>query len=156
MRAAVPDRNAYLHLPVCAALLTWVVTAGAWAEEGPGPEKLLLKDFHPQSVYRIPQTNVAKARYPVIDMHAHVYARTPERIAEWIRMMDETGVQKAIVLSTATGKEFDKVYALYAKYPERFEVWGTRARGCSTASPRPGACTSMTRVWTRCWRNARS
>jgi predicted TIM-barrel fold metal-dependent hydrolase len=123
MRAAVPERRKCLYLSVGVVLLTWVVTAGAWAEEGPSPEKLLLKDFHPQSVYRVPQTQVSKARYPAIDMHAHVYARTPERVAEWVRMMDEAGVQKAIVLTTATGQEFDKVYALYAKYPDRFEVW---------------------------------
>jgi predicted TIM-barrel fold metal-dependent hydrolase len=112
-------------LPLCAgvALVTGFVAVCAWAQEGPAPEKLLLKDFRPQSVYRVPQTMVAKAKYPAIDMHAHIYARTPERVAEWVRMMDETGVQKAIVMTMATGKEFDKVYALYAKYPERFEVW---------------------------------
>ena len=38
-------------------------------------------------------------------------------------MMDETGVRKVIVLTMATGPEFDKIYALYAKYPDRFEVW---------------------------------
>jgi predicted TIM-barrel fold metal-dependent hydrolase len=123
MRAAVPDRNVCLHLPVYAALLTWAVTACAWGEESPAPEKLLLKDFHPQSVYRVPETKVSKARSPAIDMHAHVYARTPERVAEWVRMMDETGVQKAIILSAATGEQFDKIHALYAKYPDRFEVW---------------------------------
>ncbi len=123
MRAAVPDRNVCLHLSACVMLLTWVVAACAWAEEGPAPEKLLLKDFRPQSVYRVPQTQVPKAKYPAIDMHAHVYANTPERIAAWVRMMDETGVQKAIVMAGSTGKEFDKTYALYAKYPDRFEVW---------------------------------
>jgi predicted TIM-barrel fold metal-dependent hydrolase len=123
MRAGVPDRSVCLRLPVCIVLLMGVVTAGAWAEEGPAPEKLLLKDFHPQSVYRVPQTNVFKARYPAIDMHAHVYARTPERVAEWVRLMDETGVQKVIILTMATGAQFDKIHALYAKYPDRFEVW---------------------------------
>ncbi len=93
------------------------------ADQKPMPETLLLKDFHPQNVYQIPQTAVAKAKYPAIDMHAHVYARTPEQVDRWVRMMDETGVAKAVVLTTATGQEFDKVYALYAKYRERFEVW---------------------------------
>jgi predicted TIM-barrel fold metal-dependent hydrolase len=93
------------------------------ADEPASPEKLLLKDFRPKSVYRIPETMVQKAKYPAIDMHAHVYAKTPEQIAEWIRGMDQAGVEKAIVLSGATGKEFDKVYAMYAKYPDRFEVW---------------------------------
>ncbi len=33
------------------------------------PETLLLKDYHPQSIYNIPQTTVKKAKYPAIDMH---------------------------------------------------------------------------------------
>jgi predicted TIM-barrel fold metal-dependent hydrolase len=56
-------------------------------------------------------------------MHTHDYAKTPEQVAEWIRTMDESGVEKAIVLTMAVGKEFDDVYAKYAKYPDRFEVW---------------------------------
>lgn len=112
---------------VCLCVLVSLISAGAvpgWtAEPKADPEKLLLKDFHPQSVYQIPQTTVAKAKYPVIDMHAHVYARTPEQVANWVRMMDEAGVQKAIVMTMATGREFDKIHALYAKYPDRFEVW---------------------------------
>lgn len=93
------------------------------SEKPAGPESLLLKDFRPQSVYKTPQTIVSKARFPVIDMHAHVYAKTPEQVDEWVRMMDQTGVAKAVVLTMATGKRFDEIYALYAKYPDRFEVW---------------------------------
>jgi predicted TIM-barrel fold metal-dependent hydrolase len=66
---------------------------------------------------------VPKARYPAIDMHAHVYARTPEQVADWVRMMDEAGIEKTIVMTMATGKRFDEIYALYAKHPNRFEVW---------------------------------
>ena len=93
------------------------------ANEKPVPDTLLLKDYRPKSVYNVPQTTVNKAKYPAVDMHAHDYARTPEQIAEWIRSMDESGVEKAIVLTMAVGKEFDAVYAKYAKYSDRFEVW---------------------------------
>lgn len=103
-------------------LFAWAAV-GQSAETKPQPETLLLKDFHPQSVYKVPQTTVDKARFPAIDMHAHIYAKTPEQVDKWVRMMDETGVQKAIVMTMATGQEFDRIYALYAKYPDRFEVW---------------------------------
>jgi predicted TIM-barrel fold metal-dependent hydrolase len=93
------------------------------ADEKPLPETLLLKDYRPKSVYNVPQTTIDKAKYPVIDMHTHDYAKNPEQVAEWIRSMDESGVEKAIVLTMAVGKEFDAVYAKYAKYPDRFEVW---------------------------------
>jgi predicted TIM-barrel fold metal-dependent hydrolase len=87
------------------------------------PEQILLKDYRPKSIYKIPVTRVAKAKFPVIDMHSHPYAKTPEQIAEWVRNMDEVGVEKTVILSMSTGSDFDAVYAKYAKYPDRFEVW---------------------------------
>lgn len=95
----------------------------ACADNGSSPEELLLKDYRPNSIYKIPRTVVEKAKYPVIDMHAHVYAKTPEEIARWIRVMDEVGIDKVIVMTQTTGKAFDEIYAKYAKYPDRFEVW---------------------------------
>ena len=35
------------------------------------PEALLLKDYHPKSIYRTPQTEISRAKYPVIDVHCH-------------------------------------------------------------------------------------
>ena len=93
------------------------------AAEEPSPETLLLKDFHPRSVYKIPRTEVAKARYPAIDMHAHAYAKTPEQVDRWVLVMDEHGIAKAVVLTGTTGKQFDDLMALYSKYPGRFELW---------------------------------
>jgi uncharacterized protein len=87
------------------------------------PETILLKDYRPKSIYRIPITEVPKAKFPIIDMHSHAYAKTPEEIAEWVRNMDEVGVEKTIVLSGATGQEFDDVYRKFAVYPNRFELW---------------------------------
>jgi len=124
-------------------------TTGWTAETKADPEKLLLKDFHPQSVYQLPQTTVAKAKYPAIDMHAHVYAKTPEQVANWVRMMDETGVQKSIVMTMATGKEFDQIYSVYAKYPDRFEVW------CGfdyTGLDQPGYGPAAVKELERCYR----
>jgi predicted TIM-barrel fold metal-dependent hydrolase len=116
-----PGRNISPHFLM--ALVFTYTALGLAAEEKTGPEQLLLKDFHPQSVYKVPQTVVPKAKYPAIDMHAHVYAKTPEQVDKWVRMMDEAGVRKAIVMTMAYGKEFDKIHGLYAKYPDRFEVW---------------------------------
>jgi len=89
----------------------------------PSPETLLLKDFRPRSIYNTPQTTVEKARYPAIDMHAHAYSKTPKQVEDWIRTMDSAGIDKAVVLTGSTGKEFDTIYSLYAKHPDRFELW---------------------------------
>lgn len=87
------------------------------------PETILLKDYRPKSIYKIPVTEIPKARFPVIDMHSHPYAKTAREIEEWIRNMDEVGVEKTIILTMATGVEFDEIHRKYAKYPERFETW---------------------------------
>src|SRR5207244_169686 len=55
------------------------------------PDALLLKDFRPNSIYKIQRSQVDRARFPVIDVHSHVYARTPARVDEWVRTMDEVG-----------------------------------------------------------------
>jgi predicted TIM-barrel fold metal-dependent hydrolase len=93
------------------------------AKELPSPETILLKDYRPKSIYKIPVTQIDKAKYPIIDMHSHPYAKTPQQIEEWIKNMDEVGVQKTIILTMATGTEFDDIYRKYSKYPDRFEMW---------------------------------
>ena len=87
------------------------------------PEKLLLKDYRPRSIYEIPQTVVKKAKYPLVDMHTHAYAKSARQVDQWVRTMDEVGIDKVVILSTATGEEFDEIYARYARYPDRFDVW---------------------------------
>ena len=87
------------------------------------PEKILLKDYRPKSLYKIPVTQVPKAKFPVIDMHSHPYEKTPKEIAERIRNMDEVGIEKTIILTGAIGKKFDEIYRKYAVYPNRFELW---------------------------------
>jgi predicted TIM-barrel fold metal-dependent hydrolase len=93
------------------------------AKELRSPETILLKDYRPKSIYKIPVTQIDKAKYPIIDMHSHPYAKTPQQIEEWIKNMDEVGVQKTVILTMATGTEFDDIYRKYSKYPDRFEMW---------------------------------
>lgn len=93
------------------------------ASEQASPETILLKDYRPKSLYKIPITEVPKAKFPTIDMHSHAYAKTAEEIGEWVRNMDEVGIEKTIILTGATGQEFYDIHRKYAVYPERFELW---------------------------------
>ncbi|MEX0290520.1 MAG: amidohydrolase family protein [Flavobacteriaceae bacterium] len=88
-----------------------------------GQEDLLLKDFAPVSIYNTAKTTIEKAKYPVTDVHTHPYAKTEMEIAEWVQTMDKAGIEKSIVLTYTTGKEFDSIYAVYSKYEDRFEIW---------------------------------
>src|SRR6266576_4505672 len=81
--------------------------------EQASPETILLKDYRPRSLYKIPTTEVPRAKYPIIDMHSHAYAKTPEEIAEWVRNMDEVGIEKTIILTGASGEKFDDIRRKY-------------------------------------------
>jgi len=93
------------------------------AKKVASPETILLKDYRPKSIYKIPVTQIAKAKFPIIDMHSHPYAKTEREIDDWVRNMDEVGVEKTIILAMATGAAFDEIQRKYAKHPERFEIW---------------------------------
>jgi len=95
-------------------------TASATA---PNPKTILLKDYRPVSIYKVPVTRIAKAKFPIIDMHSHPYPKTEVEITTWLKNMDESNVEKTMILTMTAGKEFDEIYAKYSKYPERFEVW---------------------------------
>lgn len=101
---------------------------GARAEEPPAgaakaPDQILLKDFRPVSLHEVPVTSVARARHPIVDMHSHAYAKTAEDVDRWVKVMDEVGVEKTVLLTGATGAEFDRIAELYSRHPSRFELW---------------------------------
>jgi uncharacterized protein len=87
------------------------------------PLTILLKDYRPVSLYKIPTTTIEKAKFPIIDMHSHPYAKTPQQMEEWVKNMDDAGVEKTMILAMATGKEFDEIFRQYSRHGDRFEMW---------------------------------
>ena len=104
--------------------------------EKPGAWKPLdLSEFEPKSMLQVKQTKVARSRYPVIDLHAHMcfsatvingvhlaaerqYFGTPE---EMIPVMDRKNVRMMNNLTAGFGQGLDQVIARYDKaYPGRF------------------------------------
>lgn len=72
------------------------------------PEQLLLKDCRPRSIYKIPQTKLTRARFPVIDMHAHDHGKSHAELAQWVQTMDELNIQRAqdrLVYGTDMGRD---------------------------------------------------
>jgi predicted TIM-barrel fold metal-dependent hydrolase len=93
----------------------------------PGPmDTVLLKDYAPASSLVTSETKVTKARFPVIDVHAHTSQsriKTAGDVADWVRTMNETGVETTIVFTGATGTEFDRQAELFKTHGKRFQVW---------------------------------
>src|SRR3984957_4071761 len=63
-----------------------------------GQNDILLRNYRPVSIYHTPRTEVAKAAYPVIDMHSHDYAPTPEEITQGAATLHEVGVKRTFIL----------------------------------------------------------
>lgn len=113
------------------------------------PDSILLKNYRPQSIYKIPVTKIEKAKFPVIDMHSHSYAKSAADIERWIALMDKYGIEKTLILSYTTGKKFDSVYQVYSKYKNRFDVW------CGfdySAINEPGGVQKAVKELERCFR----
>jgi uncharacterized protein len=87
------------------------------------PQNITLNNYRPKSIYNIPISTITKAKYPVIDMHSHDYAASQQDIDQWIKNMDQAGIEKTIILSFKTGAGFDSVVEKYSRYPDRFELW---------------------------------
>jgi len=109
---------------------------------GTTPDTLLLKDFRPRSLYRIPITPITKAKYPVIDFHNIGLDWTPPpsgranglhwmvppgSVDEAVKAMDDAGVEKAVVSGewAPTPEEFSYFREIYSKYPDRFDIFCT-------------------------------
>jgi predicted TIM-barrel fold metal-dependent hydrolase len=98
---------------------------GVRVQAGP-MDSILLKDYAPKTSLMLPQTEVAKAKFPVIDVHSHSKMngiKTPEDVAAWVKTMDEVGVETSVVFADATGEEFDRTAALFKPYGDRFVLY---------------------------------
>jgi predicted TIM-barrel fold metal-dependent hydrolase len=110
---------------VCIGLTVFLLCGQAPGSQTgqPDPNRILLKDYRPVSIYKIPVTRMTAARYRVIDVHTHSWAKTAADVDRWVKTMDEVGIEKSVVLTGAIGSKFESVKALYSRYPSRFEFW---------------------------------
>jgi hypothetical protein len=100
--------------------------AAAQAAPEPGqdsPDKLLLKDYRPQSIYRVQKSDIKRAKFPVFDVHCHG-ARPLEQLDQMVRLMDAVNVEKTVIFTGAsTPERFAEMAKPYAKYANRFDMW---------------------------------
>src|SRR6185312_5861618 len=86
------------------------------------PPAILLNDYLPPSLYKIPVTEVPKAKFRVFAAHDHGHG--PWSVDEMIRIMDKVGAEKSVVFTDAgTADSFNKVVREYAKHADHFEYW---------------------------------
>ena len=149
------NRHSFLKSANAAALALGIPTAAFAAEEKkkttttapPNPKTLLLKDYRPHSIYKVPVTQIDKAKFPIIDMHSHPYAKTPPEIYHLAQDHGRSQRREDNDPHHGTGKEFDEIHAKYSQYPDRFELWcGLDLSGYKT----PGFATAVVKELVRC------
>lgn len=86
-------------------------------------DNLKLKDYRPVSIYKVPQTTIEKAKFPVLDFHSHDYPKSDLEVDAWVERMDEANISKTLILSYATGAKFDSIVNKYSRYKDRFVIF---------------------------------
>ena len=126
------------------ALIFGIFTLSAFAQTP--PDQILLKDYKPRSIFILPETRVEKARFPVIDVHAHDYTPSNADVDRWVQTMDTVGLEKAVILTSATRARFDAAVAKFGRHPKRFAVWcGIDYSGFDEPGFGPAAVTELER-----------
>jgi predicted TIM-barrel fold metal-dependent hydrolase len=119
------SRRTFLTSTLGAAALTGACSSATTAppqdSESPSAQ-MNLGEFEPKSMLVVSQNPVAKARFPVIDVHTHVsglFRRTPdpndplqgtpeERLAKIVEWMDEINMQTMVNLTGGTGETLQR------------------------------------------------
>jgi hypothetical protein len=114
------------------------------AKGGDLPDRLLLKDWRPRSIYKVPVTEVPRAKYPIIDLHNHG-VNSAEKTRGIVESMDATGVERAVILTgIAKPESFAQARAIYAAYSQRFDLWCLfDLRGVNSPGFGPGAVKAL-------------
>jgi predicted TIM-barrel fold metal-dependent hydrolase len=97
----------------------------ARAEDATDIRALKLREWEPRSMLVTPQTEIAKPKFPAIDVHNHLGAGraqlTPERVAAYLTEMNEAGVRTVVNLDGGWGDRLaETLAALDSAHPDRF------------------------------------
>ena len=119
----------------CLLTLFLLICAGAFAQIGyqadPNAKEkqtLLLRDFHPESTLHVKATPVARAKFPVFDVHQHlddalgIGSRMEPKDA--VALMDKLNIKSVLILTGGWGANLQKIIDTMVKpYPGRFYVF---------------------------------
>ena len=96
------------------------------------PDKLLLKDYRPKSVYKIPVSEIKKAKFPIIDVHHHATVKTPQDVEAMVKFMDAVGIETTVAFSEI-GPAFEARTVFVVRQCNAY-AWNNRAGGVGNGS----------------------
>lgn len=106
------------------SILSFSCSSGPQAgSEGDVTATLLLKDYRPVSVFKLPEHKPDQPKFTVIDMHSHDYLEDEEGVKGWAKLLDEQNIERVVVNTMGHGDEFERIYDLYKGISDKFELW---------------------------------
>jgi predicted TIM-barrel fold metal-dependent hydrolase len=89
--------------------------------------ELLLRNFRPQSMLKLPQQQLKRAKFPVVDVHTHPMYRLkhdPKELADFVERMDAQNIAVCVSLDATLGEPFaEHTKYLWTKYKSRFVIF---------------------------------
>lgn len=83
---------------------------------------LRLSDFAPRSMLVVPEHNIGRTKFPVIDYHNHLDTQDPENV---LRVMEACNVERIVNITMRVGDEAFEIHKKFkAESAERFETIG--------------------------------
>lgn len=84
--------------------------------------ELRLSDYGPRSMLVVPEHEVLRPKFPVIDYHNHLDAQDPRSV---LRIMDECGVELIVNITMRVGGEaLEMLRKFHLAAKERFATYG--------------------------------
>lgn len=101
--------------------------AAAQPLDGREGRNLLLENFRPQPALKVPEHRLAKAKFPVVDVHTHFRIKLKggdKELDAFVKTMDENNIALCVSLDGQLGERLDEhAKFLWTKYPNRFAIF---------------------------------
>ena len=102
-------------------------TSASSQETQPPEAELRLSEFRPESMLRVEQSPVRRAKLPTVDIHSHFRYRLkhdPKLLKDYVAVMDRNRIAVSVSLDGRLGDELeDHKNYLWTEYADRFMIF---------------------------------
>jgi predicted TIM-barrel fold metal-dependent hydrolase len=95
--------------------------------DGRDGRQLLLENFRPLPQLKVERHELTRAKFPVVDVHAHFRAKFrggADELDAWVRLMDQNNIAVCVSLDGRWDELLDEhVKLLWAKHRDRFAIF---------------------------------
>jgi predicted TIM-barrel fold metal-dependent hydrolase len=103
-----------MRIAIAAALVAGVLPA----------QTVSIEEYEPRSTLVVPASKITRAKFPLIDVHNHQRASSPEQVDRLVKEMDALNLRVMVNLSGGYGERLAKnIEALERRHPGRFVIF---------------------------------